>query len=494
MSFNSLQYAIFLPVVFLAYHYCRDSIRWLVLLAASLVFYSALRAPQLLLALIIVILLNYFLGIRIGTCTFQKRRHAILWAGIAANVLVLAIIRYFPFIARNLDPFIGTLLNGMSIHTSEIVVSIGVSYFVFQAISYLVDIYLEIGKPERHIGYFALSIAFFPKLLQGPIERSEILISQLRRAYVFEYENVRAGILLFAWGLFMKVVLADRLALFADEVFNNPHSYAGVSLMVGIYAYAFQVFFDFCGYTNMALGTARIFNIRLTRNFDSPYLSTSVAEFWRRWHISFSRWILDYIFRPLQMKWRGWGSAGTASALLITFFVSGVWHGASGGFIVWGGLHGVFLASAVYWKPYKEKLYRKFRIAKGPMLTAWQVGITFHLVCASWIFFRSRTISDSLYVIGHLFSPPTTETLSQHDYIVKVLLVNQSWREAAVIVLALAAMGMASILRHRHKVPEFGDFILDKPCWFRWGLYAGLGTAVLVFGVFSIPSFIYYRF
>jgi D-alanyl-lipoteichoic acid acyltransferase DltB (MBOAT superfamily) len=199
-------------------------------------------------------------------------------------------------------------------------------------------------------------------------------------------------------------VIADRFALYANQVFNNVHAYNGFPLVIAIYAYAFQIFFDFSGYTDMARGTARIFGINLTENFNSPYLATSIADFWRRWHISFSRWILDYIFKPLQMGCRDWKQTGTAIALIITFLVSGIWHGASWGFVLWGLLHGIYLASSTYYRPYQKKLHAWLGVKKGRLLQAWQVFVTFNLVSVAWIFFRSDSLGDALYIVKNIVS------------------------------------------------------------------------------------------
>jgi D-alanyl-lipoteichoic acid acyltransferase DltB (MBOAT superfamily) len=223
--------------------------------------------------------------------------------------------------------------------------SIGMSFYTFQALSYSNDIYREIQIPEAHLGRFALYVCFFPKLLQGPIERAGGLLIQLRKPFEFDYENTREGLLRIAWGLFKKVVIADRVAVIVNTVYGNAGGFTGLPLIVATYSYAIQIYTDFSGYTDIALGTARLFNIRLTENFNKPYFAQGVADFWRRWHISLSSWLLDYIFRPLQWRWRDLRLAGPFMALLVTFLVSGAWHGASWNFILWGLLHGLFIAA-----------------------------------------------------------------------------------------------------------------------------------------------------
>lgn len=210
--------------------------------------------------------------------------------------------------------------------------------------------------------------------------------------------------LLFTWGLFKKVVIADRFALYADQVFNNVHEYTGLPLLIGVYFYAFQIYFDFSGYTDMARGIGRIFGMNLTENFNRPYLAISVADFWRRWHISFSNWILDYIFKPLQMGWRDWGQAGTALALLVTFIISGIWHGATWGFVIWGLLHGIYLSSSTYFRSLHNRVNKRMSIINSNWYKYWQRLVTFNLISIAWIFFRANNINEAWSIILKAFA------------------------------------------------------------------------------------------
>jgi D-alanyl-lipoteichoic acid acyltransferase DltB (MBOAT superfamily) len=265
-------------------------------------------------------------------------------------------------------------------------------------------------------------------------------------------------------------------------------------LLLGTYAYAFQLYFDFSGYTDMALGSARLFNVRLTQNFISPYLATSVADFWRRWHISFSRWVFDYIFRPLQMPSIMRGKGGAAVALIITFLISGIWHGASWGFVIWGGLQGVYLAVAIFWKPYQKRIHKLLGLEKSWLLKVWQIAIVFNLICFSFIFFRAGTLKDAWYVVTHIFRFSSRQTSSVSDFLVNSVFLNQSSREFAVACACLVLLAFISRLAHGMKIRELGHFISDKPFLFRWGVYVCLGLGILVFGVFDTSNFIYYRF
>lgn len=402
MVFSSLEYFLFLPAVYFLHRFTPVGGRYLVLLLASIVFYASLGVPYLLGALAGVITISFGCGLAMASA-IGSRRLLWMWVGIAANITILILLRYLPFFLANIEQA-GQLLGfHLSLPNLPTLVAIGVSYFVFQAIAYLVDLYTETTDVERHFGQFALSLALFPKLLQGPVERANDLLPQLHEGKLADVPSIREGLLLIACGLFKKIVIADRIGLLVDAVYGDISGHPGLPLLTATYAYAFQIFFDFSGYTDMALGSAKLFGLRLSPNFNRPYLATSVAEFWRRWHMSFSRWILDYLFRPLQMLWRNAGLSGSAAALLLTFIASGLWHGANWTFIIWGGLHGLYMACALYYRPYQKKLHRLLKLEKTTLLKIWQVLVTFHLVCFAWIFFRSQSIDDALRVVSGIF-------------------------------------------------------------------------------------------
>jgi len=483
MLFNSLKYLLFLPSVYVVYYFVGERVRWCVLLAASLLFYAALNIPYLPIVLSLVALTTYSFGIWLDRAESHRSKRTLLWGGVTANVLILVCMKYLPFLSSNLNTVSAWFsVCNFSPAIFPTLVSIGVSYYVFQAISYLIDIYLEIEKPELHFGYFALYLSFFPKLLQGPIERSSDLIPQLKNRYEFNYDNMRFGLLLFTWGFFKKVVIADRLGFYADTVYNDVHAYTGLSLLFGTYAYAFQIYMDFSGYTDMALGSARLFNINLTQNFNSPYLATSVADFWRRWHISFSRWILDYIFKPLQMRWRDSKNWGTAAALIIAFLISGLWHGASWGFVIWGGLHGLYMACSAIWKPYQKRLYKALRVEKTPYLKSWQIFITFNLVSLAWVFFRANSLDDALYVVLNLIHRPVSNRIID-------MLIGTGINQYNLMVLSISLVLILLVHFQSGKVR-----FTNCPTWFRWGVYFLLTLWVILFQAEGAASFLYLRF
>lgn len=472
MPFNSLEYFFFLPVTWLIFLLSPQRWRWLVLLFASLGFYWAHKAYYLLLTLGFVAAASYYVGVKLGK-TAKGNRNILLWQGIFANLLVLVLLKYLPSLL--------TILHVEGGYPFQLG-SIGVSFFVFQAISYLVDIYLEKIDPEPSFGYLFLSLAFFPKLLQGPIERSGDLLPQLHAPYCFRYGDARRGALLFLWGLFKKVVVADRLALYTSNVYGNVHAFSGLPLLLATYMFAFEIYLDFSAYTDMALGAARLFGVRLTQNFRNPYGATSIAEFWRRWHITFSQWLLDYIFKPLQVSWRRYGTGGVILALMFTFVFSGLWHGVTWGFLVWGILHGLYLTSSFLYRPLQKRIHALFPLMGSGIHKLVQLGITFHLVAFSWIFFRAASLSDAVYVVTHLFRPST----SLRTY----LLGKSNSTELLITILSLSVVAGVGLVPAKADLPR----LFSWPGWFRWAVYCLLllGTSLLYFD--KDRPFIYLQF
>jgi len=486
MVFTSAAFILFLPLTYLLFRLCRQPYRWLVLLGASFYFYAALEVYSLLAVLLLVSALAYGGGLWLAGEQPERSRRRRLWLVILAVLSPLLGMKYLPFLADNLNA-LGAALGVECAVSAPVLVSIGVSYYVFQAISYLLDVYWGKCAVERHFGYFLLYMALFAKLLQGPIERAGQLLPQLRVPFKFDYAVTRASLVLFAWGLFKKLVIADRLGVYVDAVYTDPGAFSGAPLWLATYAYAFQIYCDFSGYTDMALGVAGLFNLRLTQNFAGPYLATSVADFWRRWHISFSRWILDYIFSPLQMIWRQWRTRATVAALLVTFLVSGVWHGAAWTFIVWGLLHGLFLAGEVLYKPYQKRLHQRFGLAKTRRLKVGQTLVTFHLVCFAWIFFRAGSLADAWHVATHLLSPAGTGGWWAGNPGLAVFRDGWLSYDLPLALAGLAVLGLVALAKSRRP-------LFELPAGLRWAAYCGLVTVTLWFGIMTSSAFIYFEF
>ena len=423
MLFHTVNFAIFFVIVLPAFLLAPHRARWAILLFASLGFFGSLGVPALISALAVVTLASYVAGLAVDTT--RPARTIWLWAGVTCNVLVLAAFKFLP------APWFG---RGMG---QGLLALVGVSYFTFQGISYVVDVYAGTQKPERHLGYFALYMAFFPKVLQGPIERAGDLLPQLRRRFEFDAEAWRAGAILFAWGLFKKTVVADRAGPVVEAIYGSVTSYQGLPLALGTYLFAVQLYCDFSGYTDMALGLARFFGIHLTQNFNNPYAASSIVEFWRRWHISFSRWIFDYLFNPLQFTLRDRRTAGTVIGLIDHFLrLGGV---ARCGLDIPGlgadarHLHVRLDRHAVI----SEAVARPNLAWASGWGRAWKVFATVHLCVLSWIFFRAESLGDALYVVTHV----ATGMAGTRALLFEVGLYN-----ALVIAIGAAVVGWIDML------------------------------------------------
>jgi D-alanyl-lipoteichoic acid acyltransferase DltB (MBOAT superfamily) len=325
MPFNSIKFFIFLPIAVVFFYLFPPRFRWVALFFTSAYFYFAYKAAYLLL-LIFYVFANYVFGIWINKEAAERRKMAILVIGVTVNLGLLAYFKYAATFTGITSVF-GGVVSDYSL--SNVIFPLGISFFTFSAIGYLIEIYRGTHAAERHLGIFSLFIMFFPKMIAGPIERSQHLIYQFHEHNRLAVSSFRAGIPLILWGLFKKVVIADRLALFVDPVFATPQNYSSLSLLIAVFLFPFQIFSDFSGYTDIAIGSARLFGFKLTDNFNRPFVSLSISEYWRRWHISLSTWLHDYLYSPLVLKLRDWGNYGIVLSLMVTFILCGFWHGAN---------------------------------------------------------------------------------------------------------------------------------------------------------------------
>jgi D-alanyl-lipoteichoic acid acyltransferase DltB (MBOAT superfamily) len=350
--------------------------------------------PVYILILFVTIIIDYIAGILIENSQGRKRQ-ALLTLSIISNVGILVVFKYYNFFANNLNYFLHDvpLLN--------IILPIGLSFHTFQAMSYTIEVYRGHQKAERHFGIYALYVMFFPQLVAGPIERPQNVLHQFHEKKKFDLDNLVSGLKLILWGIFKKVVIADRIALATDYVFDHPHDQTSAALIVGAIFFAFQIYCDFSGYSDIALGTARVLGFRLMKNFDAPYQSASVSEFWRRWHISLSTWFRDYLYISLggnRVSIPRW-----YFNLFFVFLVSGFWHGANWTFVVWGCLHGLYLVAGILFGKLGKRL--NLRVSTGDLPWASRLCatiFTFILVCFAWIFFRAANISDAWYMIKRI--------------------------------------------------------------------------------------------
>lgn len=397
MLFNSLEFLFFFPIVTIIYFLIPQRWRWFHLLMASCLFYMFF-IPVYIFILIFTIIIDYYAGILIENREGKNRKRFLIMS-LLANIGVLAVFKYYNFFIQNFNE----LFTYLKITTHEIpylsiILPIGLSFHTFQAMSYTIEVYRGNQKAERHFGIYSLYVMFYPQLVAGPIERPQYLLPQFREKYYFDYLRISDGLKLMAWGLFKKVVIADRLTIIVDQVYKNPHNYHGTGLIIATLFFAFQIYCDFSGYTDIARGAAQVMGFQLMKNFKAPYLSSSVNEFWSRWHISLSSWFKDYLYISLG------GNRVTVPRwffnLFIVFLISGFWHGAKWTFVLWGAFHGILLILEII----KRNIFNCFSIQiKGRIFHYLSILITFILVCGSWIFFRANKLSDLRYILLHFF-------------------------------------------------------------------------------------------
>ena len=478
MLFNSLQFMLFFPLVLALYFLLPPRVRWVMLLAGSCYFYMAF-VPIYILILFFTILVDYVAGLLIERAQ-GPRRQLFLCLSIAANVGVLALFKYFNFFNANLGALAQFLDWNYTMQPLAWVLPIGLSFHTFQSLSYTIEVYRGKQRAERHLGLFALYVMYFPQLVAGPIERPQNLLHQLRETHHFDTLRLRNGLMLMLWGLFKKVVIADRLAIQVNEVFNHPGLYHGLPVVMATYFFAFQIYCDFSGYSDIARGAAECMGVRLMVNFRRPYFAASIAEFWSRWHISLSTWFRDYVYIPLGgnrvSAWRWVRNA------LAVFLLSGLWHGANWTFVIWGSLHGLYLVIGRFTAPWRARLWTVTGLAHWPSLRKW-VGVlcTFHLVLVGWLFFRAATLADVGVLWANAWRGP--------------------WRTAAwaglgpeEFILAIASLFILISVHLLQRRWQLRSMLAHQPTWLRWSVAYGMILGVVLLGEFRAQPFIYFQF
>lgn len=405
MLFNSLSYLVFLPVVFFAYWMLSAKgprLQNVLLLAASYFFYGCWDWRFLIL-LLFSTGLDFYTGSKIAGSDSLKSKKSWLWISIGVNLSFLGVFKYYDFFASSLSEGLSVVGIDADLPLLRVILPVGISFYTFHGLSYVIDIYHDRIRPERNPVDYALFVSYFPLLVAGPIERATHLLPQLKRKRVFNYDQAMEGVYQLAWGFFKKLVIADTCALYADAIFDDTAHMNSVTLALGAVYFSFQIYGDFSGYSDIALGTSKLFGIELLRNFNYPYFSRDIAEFWRRWHISLSSWFRDYLYIPLG------GNKGPLGRRIrntfIIFIVSGFWHGAKWTFIVWGGLNALFFLPLLITGRNRRNLDI---VAAGKAWPGWKTVfdmiVTFSLTTFAWIFFRSNTLQDAFDFISRMFT------------------------------------------------------------------------------------------
>lgn len=492
MLFNSYQFAIFFPLVALGYFLAPYQHRWALLLVASYYFYMC-AIPEYALLLLSATTIDYFVGLGIASAQTSRKKFAYLMISLVANLGTLFFFKYFNFFMDSLANVTTTLGIPVTPPESSLLLPVGLSFFIFQTMSYTIDVYRGHLVPERHFGKFALYISFFPQLVAGPIERSTNLLPQFRQNFDFNYERVVGGVQLIAWGFFKKIVIADQLATLVDAVYNSPHDLTGVHFTVATIFFAFQIYCDFSGYSDIAIGAAQVLGYRLMINFDRPYAARSIAEFWSRWHISLSTWFRDYLYIPLggnRVSVGRW-----YSNLLIVFVVSGLWHGASWNYVIWGALHATFLIATIASKNVRTQIGNFLGISRFPNLHACcQRLVVFSLVCLAWIFFRANTFSDAVYMLTHLgtgWNYCFTEGWLREAF--EQIGISRSYLWLSIALIVVLEVAQSSQMNHRSP-DQFRTIFVGLPTPIRWAAYVCLTLAIVNFGAPKAAPFVYFQF
>lgn len=484
MSFNSLTFLIFLPVVFMLYWVLPQRYRWVLLLIASYGF-CATCAPTFLIWIILSTLGSYAVGRVMGWIRHLGRRQVLLALGIGGNLGLLFVLKYLGFADEILRAVFGYLGLAYQVTPPDLLLPVGISFYTLQSIGYLVDVYRGTIEPETHLGLFALYMAFFPKLVSGPIERVGHLIPQFRQAHSLDASRLFGGLRLMLWGMFKKVVIADRLAVYVNEVYAQPGGYAGWTIVIATLFSAAHIYSDFSGYSDIAVGVARLFDLDVIQNFHQPYLASTVSEFWRRWHVSFSSWLRDYVYIPLGgsrvAEWR------RDLNIMITFLVSGLWHGADWTFVLWGGLHGLYLVLERRGKKTSDRIAGALRLEHTAVRRVMGVVTTILLVTFAWIFFYARSVPDALLLIRNLIrfgSGP--DVMAPWAGLTDAPLVEMALAWGLIGVLALVHLIRAE------RLPQV-SLVADRAA-VRWAAYLFLALAIMNLGVANELPFVYAGF
>ncbi len=490
MLFNSFQFMVFFPVVTVLFFLLPHRFRWFMLLAASCYFYMAF-IPYYILILFATIIVNYWAGILIERTDGDNRKIYLIIC-LVTTIAILFVFKYFNFFNTNFAQAAQFLGWNYSIENLRLMLPIGLSFHTFQSMSYIIEVYRGNQKAEKNFGIFSLYVMFYPQLVAGPVERPQNLLHQFYERHDFDYQRVADGLKLMAWGMFKKIVIADRLTVLVDRVYNNPYDFTGLPLIIASIAFTFQIYCDFSGYSDIAIGSAQVMGFKLMDNFNRPYFSKSVSEFWKRWHISLSTWFRDYLYISLGgnrvKKWRWYFN------LFFTFLVSGLWHGANWTYIFWGAIHGSFLIVSIWTQGIRNRIVNFMGLKKHPKIYRFiQVIIVFTLVSFAWIFFRARNITEAFYVVSHLFVG-----LDRITGIVGLKMaidsIGISKYELYVALIAILAMETIHFIQRHGSIRHM---LNRKPLLLRWAVYYLLIISIIFFGVYggtSNQKFIYFQF
>jgi alginate O-acetyltransferase complex protein AlgI len=481
MLFNSFEFFVFFPLVTIIYFLLPHRYRWFHLLVSSCYFYASF-IPVYLLILFGTIVVDYFAGLLIERSTGKMRRLS-LALSIVANVGILAVFKYYNFFIDNINT-----VSDAALPFLKIALPIGLSFHTFQAMSYTIEVYRGQQKAERHFGIYALYVMFYPQMVAGPIERPQNLLHQFYEKHDFDYDRIVSGLKLMAWGLMKKIVIADRLALYVNEVFGHTAQYAAATQFLAVFFFAFQIYCDFSGYSDIARGAARVMGFELMLNFNSPYFSRSIAEFWKRWHISLSTWFKDYLYIPLGGNRVSVGRHYVN--LFFTFLVSGFWHGANWTFIAWGALHGMYLMVGNFTRPYRRQLLNRLKIPQNNRLVIlFEVMFVFLLVCITWIYFRAANMAQANAMVATILGGVVNGSI--FHFSMADILAGFTFTD---IIMNFLLIVMLLLLEKLHSSVNLSLLVKKQHPALRFAVYTSICLTIIFFGRFGSKEFIYFQF
>ena len=497
MLFNSLQFLLFFPAVTAVYFLLPHRVRYLWLLGTSYYFYMCWN-PKYALLMGTSTLITFVSGLLIDRSNrledkARGTRQKKLWVALSftSNLAILYFFKYFDFSVANINAVLG-LFNVAQLRPGfDVLLPVGISFYTFHALSYTMDVYRGEMRAEHNVAKYALFVSYFPQMVAGPIARSKQLLVQMSDRHTFEWPRVRDGLLLMLWGYFLKLVIADRVALLVNQVYNDYTAYSGASLVVATVFFAIQIYCDFASYSLLAIGSAQVMGFRLVENFNTPYFARSIGEFWRRWHMSLSTWFRDYLYIPLggnrKGRWRKYFN------VMVVFLVSGFWHGAAWTYIIWGGLNGGYQVVGEITKPLRDRLLAFLRVNReslGHKLL--QTLISFVLICVAWVFFRANSLHDAVGIFRRIATQFQPWTLFDGT----LLRLGLDLPDFMVVVFSVMVLTAVSICKYNNI--RLRALYTQQDLWFRWTAVLAAIFLILIFGVYgpgySAAAFIYFQF
>ena len=494
MTFNTFTFYLFFVAVVIVYYLIPKRWRWVWLLFSSFLFYS-ISDIKFSAVLLICTGISYLTGRTIGKFEDQKIKKTWMLLGVILNLAILFLFKYLNFFFDSFNTAAVALGVKWSFRGIELLYPVGISFYTFQVISYLLDVYSGKVDAEKNFGHYALYVSFFPKLLIGPIERFNHLQPQLLNPKPFVYQEFVDSLMRIGWGILKKLVIADRLAVVVDTVFAAPHDFNSPKLAIAIIAFSFQIYIDFSAYSDIAVGAGRILGVQLVENFKQPYFAKSIIDFWRRWHISLNNWLRDYVFIRLNYRhgrkkprvlWIG-------IDVMITFFVSGLWHGANWTFIIWGLLHGFYQTVEIITQKMRDKVVKKFNINRNTFThKAFQVLFTFGLVSFTWIFFKANSISEAGNILKSLLT--LKGIMVEEAWIFKDGSLGLDGKDFWMVTHSLLLILVVEFLQRKHDLLTVFN---KQSIWFRWIIYLLMFFTITIFGFYgeaTAVDFVYSQF